>query len=157
MSESTTEEVPWKLPVSAAIVGALLTAIWVIFTIVSAPTEDPDAIVFPSGYSAVSSDVGMRGDVVHWNSSGTTVFISSVVRIDMDPDTVAPVEVASWSVTFVGGEAAMIRQSISLSTPGAFTVELGPIPNADGLTLTAMLPGVQGDRIEIPIGSVVGP
>jgi hypothetical protein len=143
--------------VSAAIVGALLTAIYVIFTIVNAPTEDPDAVLFPSGYVAVSSDVGVRGDVLRWDSRGTTVFISSVVRTGVDPDTVAPVEVASWKVTSAGGEAAMIRQSMSVATPGALTVELGPIPDADALTLTATLPGAQGDQIEVPIGSIVGP
>jgi hypothetical protein len=157
MSETTAEEIPWKLPVSGAILGALLTAIYVIFTIVNAPTEDPDAIVFPSGYVAISSDVAMRGDVLRWDSRGTTVFVSSVVPIGVDPDTVAPVEVASWEMTSAGGEASMIRQSISVATPGSLTVELGPIPDADALTLTATLPGAQGDQIEIPIGSVVGP
>ena len=165
MSDEITEEMPWKLPVSAAILGALLTAIYVIFTIVNAPTEDPDApptdiaitsSAFPSGYGAVGSDVAMRGDVLRWSSSGTTVFVSSVVRPGVDPATVAPVEIAAWTLTSAGGEVSMKHQSMAAATPGSLTVAFDPISGAESATLTATLTAT-GESVEIPIGSVVGP
>jgi hypothetical protein len=165
MSDETTEEMPWKLPVSAAILGAFLAAIYVIFTIVNAPAEDVDTLpagiavessAFPSGYISVGSDVAMRGDVLWWSSRGITVFISSVVRGGLDPVGVAPVEVAVWTLTSAGGEALMKRQSTAVATPGSFTVDFGPIPGAESATLTATLTAT-GESVEIPIESVVGP
>lgn len=158
MSDATTEEMPWKLPVAAAIVGALLTAVYVIFTIVNAPSGDRDgppndiaveSAGFPSGYVAVGGDVGMRANVLRWDASGTTVFVSSTVRGGVDPDEVAPVEVASWIVTSAGGEASMTRQSRSVATPGAVTVELTPVLEAASATLTATLPGLIEDVGEV--------
>lgn len=150
MSDEIAEEMPWKLPVAAAMLGALLTAIYVIFTIVNAPPTDPDvspsdaaveASGFPSGYVPVSSDVAMRGDVLRWDSTGTTVLISSATRGEADPSAVTPIEVAAWSLTTIGGEASMVRQSMSEATPGAVTVELNPVEDVDSLTLNAVLPG----------------
>ena len=165
MTEAPTEEMPWKIPVSGAILGALVTAIYVIFTIVNAPTGDPDAppaeiavesSAFPSGYVAVGSDVAMRGDVLRWSSGGITVFVSSVVRGGLDPESVAPVEVAAWTLTSVGGEASMKRQSTAVTTPGSPTVDFSPISGAESATLTATL-AATGESFEIPIESVVGP
>ncbi len=165
MTAAPTEEMPWKLPVSAAVLGALLTAIYVIFTIVNAPTNDPDApptgiavesSAFPSGYIAVGSNVAMRGDVLRWNSSGATVFLSSAVRSGVDPATVAPVEVAAWTLTSAGGDTSMKHQSIGVATPGSVTVDFGPISGVESATLTATL-AVTGESVEIPIDSVVGP
>jgi hypothetical protein len=146
MSEPTTEEMPWKLPVSAAILGALVTAIYVIFTIVNAPTEDPDATadssIPASGYVAASSDVGMRIDVLRWDREGTTAFVSSVVSSGVDPGTTAPVKVASWELASAGGNASMIGQSVASATPGAVTVEFLPLPAGESYTLTATFPGL---------------
>lgn len=145
MNGPTTEEMPWKLPVSAAILGALVTAIYVIFTIVNAPTEDPDVAAdsstLPSGHTAVTSDVGMRADVLRWDGQGTTVFVSSVVSSDVDPGTTAPVEVASWELASAGGNTSMTGQSVASATPGAVTVEFIPIPGGEPPVLTATLPG----------------
>jgi hypothetical protein len=156
---------PWKIPVSAAVLGALVTAIYVIFTIVNAPTDDPDAppaeiavesSAFPSGYVAVGRDVAMRGDVLRWSSGGITVFVSSVARGGLDPESVAPVEVTAWTLTSVGGEASMKRQSTAVTTPGSLTVDFNPISGAESATLTATL-AATGESFEIPIDSVVGP
>jgi hypothetical protein len=150
MTDATTEEVPWKLPVAAAALGALLAAIYVIFTIVNAPTEPEvpvddtaaESTAFPTGYVAVSSDVGMRVDVLRLDGRGTTAFISSVVRGGEAPGAIQPIEVAAWTVTSGGTEYSMLRQSMSAATPGAVTVALGPIPDAASTTLlTATLPG----------------
>jgi hypothetical protein len=145
MSEPATEEMPWKLPVSAAVLGALVTAIYVIFTIVNAPTEDPDAAAdaraLPSGYIAASNDVGMRADVLRRDGQGTTVFVSSVVSGGVDPGTTAPVEVASWVLASAGDSASMIGQSVASATPGAVTVEFIPISDGELHVLTATLPG----------------
>jgi hypothetical protein len=145
MSGPTTEEMPWKLPVSAAILGALVTAVYVIFTIVNAPTEDPDATadssISPSGYVAASGEVGMRADVLRRDGQGTTVFVSSVVSSGVDPGTTAPVEVASWELSSAGDGASMIGQSVASATPGAVTVEFIPISDGKPHVLTATLPG----------------
>lgn len=145
MSEPTTEEAPWKIPVSAAILGALLTAIYVIFTIVNAPTEDPDAVAesgtLPSGHVAVTSNVGMRADVLRSSSEGTTVFVSSVVSGGTDPGTTPPVAVATWELASTGGNASMIGQSLASATPAAVTIEFPPVQDGGSYTLTATLPG----------------
>jgi hypothetical protein len=150
MSEPTTEETPWKIPVSAAILGALVTAIYVIFTIVNAPTEDPDALEsevrvessgVPSGYVAANSDVGLRADVLRWDSEGATAFVSSVVSGGVDTATIAAVEVAGWELATAGGSTSMFGQSVATATPGAVTVEFNPVPDGGPATLTATLPG----------------
>jgi hypothetical protein len=150
MSEPTTEETPWKIPVSAAILGALMTAIYVIFTIVNAPTEDPDALEsevrvessgVPSGYVAANIDVGMRADVLRWDSEGATAFVSSVVSGGVDPATIAAVEVARWELSTAGGRTSMFGQSVATATPGAVTVEFNPVPDGGPATLTSTLPG----------------
>ncbi|MCL1601592.1 MAG: hypothetical protein M3112_08675 [Actinomycetia bacterium] len=145
MSEPTTEEVPWKIPVSAAILGALLTAIYVIFTIVNAPTEDPDAVAesgtLPSGHVAVMNNVGMRADVLRSSSEGTTVFVSSVVSGGTDPGTTSPVAVATWELASTGGNVSMIGQSLASATPAAVTIDFPPVQDGGSSTLTATLPG----------------
>jgi hypothetical protein len=146
MSEPTTEEMPWKLPVSAAILGALVMAIYVIFTIVNAPTEDPDAAAdtrtLPSGYVAATADVGMRADVLRLDSEGATVFVSSVVGGGIDPGTIAPIDVVSWELASASGSPSMIGQSVDAATPGAATVEFLPVPADGPYTLTATFPGM---------------
>jgi len=145
MDEPTTEGTAWKLPVSAAILGALVTSIYVIFTIVNAPTEDPDATadssILPSGYVAADGDVGMRADVLRWDREGTTVFVSSVVSSGVDPGMTAPVDVASWVLVSADGSQSMIGQSVTSATPGAVTVEFRPVPAGGAYTLNAALPG----------------
>jgi hypothetical protein len=150
------KEVPWKLPVGAAIVGALIMATLVILSIVNAPTAETESVAafdvpadtepiravgFPQGYEPTTDDVAMRGDVMSTDSEGTTVFVSSVVTSGSDADGVSAVDVASWTVHTSRNEPVMLHQSSTRLALGAVTVEFSPVAVPDDATLIATLPG----------------
>jgi hypothetical protein len=153
-SDGDPDVMPWKFPVAAAILGALVMAIYVIFAIVTGPTEETESAAatvvgsepveatgFPSGYAAVTDDVALRADVMRTGSDGTTLFVSSVVKGGTDPASVAPVEVADWTVKSTGSEFTMVRQSAAQDLLSGVSVELGPVLDPDNATLIATLPG----------------
>jgi hypothetical protein len=158
------DEVPWKLPVGAAIVGALIMATLVILSIVNAPTAETEsgaaagaaadvetvkAEGFPQGYEPATEDVAMRGNVMRTDSEGTTVFVSSVVTSGADADTVPAADVASWTVRTSGNESVMLYQSSTRLALGAVTVEFSPAAVSNDATLIATLPGTIVDTTDV--------
>lgn len=147
-------ETPWKLPVAAAIVGALVMATFVIFSIVTAPDEElaastttatderPPVLAtgLPPGYGAVSDDVGMRVDVMRVDENSATLFVSSTVTSGTDPDSVQAVDVIGWTVRSAGTEPGLRYQHSSRTALGGVAVELSGVFDPDGIVV-ATLPG----------------
>jgi hypothetical protein len=155
---------PWKLPVAAAIAGALLTATFIIFSIVTAPDDLVDstatAVVasgatpvaasgYPPGYAAVSNDVAMRVDVMRTDALSTTLFVSSVVEGGTDQEAVGAVDVVSWTVRSIGSEPSMKYQHGARTALGAVTVELSPVPDLENAVVIATLPGTIEDAEDV--------
>lgn len=147
------DAVAWKPPVSAAILGALMMAVYVIFAIVTGPTEDGEiagsgskqqpveATGFPQGYAAVSNDVAFRADVMRVYTDGTMLYVSSVTRGGDEPASVAPIEVAKWTVMTPTDESEMMHQFAASGVLGGIAVELGTVFDPDIATVIATLPG----------------
>ncbi|GMQ94123.1 MAG: hypothetical protein BMS9Abin12_1607 [Acidimicrobiia bacterium] len=147
--------IPWKLPVGAAILGALLMAAYVIAAVVTGPTEEaepgttdavgqiaPDVSTdFPPGFAAVSPDVAFSADFMIADKGATTLLVSSVSRVGSDPRSLAPVDVATWTLLSPSGEESMVAQYSSREAPGGFTVQFGPVSAPDGAVAVAALPG----------------
>lgn len=161
------DEIPWKPPVVAAILGALLMGAYVIFAVVTGPSEEsevagttPDGepfdIVqdeFPVGYAAVSSDVALRADVMSVNNNGTTVYMSSVVRAGAEA--VAPVDVATWSLLLPDRGPTIGVATQNLLSPGGTTIQFESTPDTTATVLLASLPGsVVTSSTVTSIGSV---
>ena len=146
-------EIPWKPPVVAAMLGALLMAIYVIFAVVTGPSEEPEVVVttpdgesidivqdeFPVGYAAVSPDVALRADVVSVENDGTTVYVSSVVRAGAGH--VEPVEVATWSLLAPEGAQIVGIATESVLSPGGTTIQFDSTADMGTLVMLASLPG----------------
>lgn len=154
------DEVGWKLPVAAAVLGALVTATFVIFVVVTGPTNDTtapttpaaEASDVPDGYSESNNDVAFRAELLETGSDHTTVFVSSVAIRGTDPVSVTPEEAAAWSLRSDGVEVLAISQYAANAAPGAVTVEFDQAVDPDGVTLTMTLPGsteTATDRVSI--------
>ncbi len=154
------EETPWKLPVAAAIVGALLTATFIVYSIATAPDDllestsstvvalegtPIEATGFPPGYVEVASGVAMRAEVMRTDSLSTTVYVSSVVESGTEAASVSPVDVASWSVTSTSAETAIEYQHSSRTALGGTTIELSPTLDLEHAVVVATLPGTIED------------
>jgi hypothetical protein len=147
------DAVAWKLPVSAAILGALMMAVYVIFAIVTGPTEDGEiagsdskrqpveAAGFPQGYAAVSNDVAFRADVMRVYTDGTMLYVSSVTRGGDEPASVTPIDVAKWTVMTPTDESVMVHQFAATGVLGGIAVELGTVFDPNIATVIATLPG----------------
>ncbi len=157
-------EAPWKIPVAAAIVGALVTAIFIILSIVNAPEEDlaaahatlpanalppVEATGFPAGYAAVSDDVAMRVDVMSTDQDSTTLFVSSTVVAGAEPESVGAVDVARWTVNSIGSEASMVYQHASRIALGAVTVGLSQVFDPQDAVVVATLAGAVVDATDV--------
>lgn len=154
------DAVAWKPPVVSAILGALVMAVYVIFAIVTGPTEDGEtttsvlqvlpveATGFPQGYAAVSNDVAFRADVMQVHTDGTMLYVSSVTRGGDDPASVAPIEVASWTVMTATDESVMMHQYAASGVLGGIAVELGTVFDPDIATVIATLPGTIEEAAE---------
>ncbi|MEN8040608.1 MAG: hypothetical protein ABFR95_03805 [Actinomycetota bacterium] len=149
------EEMPWKLPVGAAIVGALVMAAYVLFAVVSGPTEDSTSTSttpvaqqpvasasYPAGYVEVGENVALRADVVDVSPEGTLMYVSSATKGGADVSVTAPVEVASWTVQSTGTDPVMSHQVAAKGALGGVAVEIGPVFDIDNATAIATLPGV---------------
>ncbi len=129
-------EIPWKPPVIAAVVGAVLVAAFVIYAVVSGPAEDPEADAarpvpsqdLPPGYqpmhdgSSRSDDVGLKMESVERSGGSTTVVVSAAVSGMADPAQLAPPDVAYWEIGPEGDRTTMDHQIASPDAPGTTTI-----------------------------------
>lgn len=149
------DAIPWKPPVMAAIIGALLMATFIIYSIATAPDDltastttssasgavAVEATGFPRGYVAVSDDVAMRIDVMHADSNSTTLFVSSVTEGGVDAESSSAVDVASWTVRSNGSEPSLQYQHSSRTSLGRITIDLSPVSDPHNAVAIATLPG----------------
>jgi hypothetical protein len=137
-------EIPWKPPVIAAIVGALLVAVFVIFAIVTGPVEDPEADALltqpvpskdvPPGYVALSTTAatGIRVESVSRDRGSSTVVVSSAVQGTTDPADSPPPDVAYWEIGPEGARVPMEIQFMSNDARGTMSIEFAAdIPPLD--------------------------
>jgi len=149
------DAIPWKPPVMAAIIGALLMATFIIYSIATAPDDltastttssasgavAVEATGFPRGYVAVSDDVAMRIDVMRADSNSTTLFVSSVTEAGVDADSSSAVDVASWAVRSNSSEPSLQYQHSSRTSLGRITIDLSPVSDPQNAVAIATLPG----------------
>jgi hypothetical protein len=157
-------ETPWKIPVAAAVIGALVTAIFIVLSIVNAPEDDlsatdstptteasPPVVAtgFPEGYAAVSDDVAMRVDVMTTAQDSTTLVVSSSVVGGAEPESAGTVDVAMWAISSNGSEASMVYQHTARTAIGGVTVGLSQVFDPQNAVVTATLPGAVVDVTDV--------
>ncbi|MCL1593876.1 MAG: hypothetical protein M3132_05945 [Actinomycetia bacterium] len=118
-------EIPWKIPVASAIVGALAVAIFVIYAIVVGPTAEdvseadsgtPGVVtpepsdILPDGYLRVTDQIGARVESVEVSSPGSVVAVSTAVPGSVDPVEIPPLDVAYWEIVTPEGSTPMHKQ-----------------------------------------------
>lgn len=172
-------EVPWKPAVIAAVLGALVASAFVIYAIVTGPTEDVEAapgtststtepaIEFvpstglPAGYVEVAPNVGMRSEWLDVSATGIRVGVSSVVSGGQDPDLIDNPDIAYWELDASGTTEKMSSQTLEIAAIGNLTVEF-PVLAAvrDPMLLAYPAEGTRGTvetRVFDADASVVGP
>ena len=138
MSETNVDhdgsDIPWKPPVIAAIVGALVVASFVIFAIVNGPTDPPESdslyaqpvpsVDVPPGYVLLdrNGDVGVKVESVTRDSGSSIIVVSSAVAGTTDPSDSAPPDVAYWEMGPDGAMVMMESQFASGSAVGTTTI-----------------------------------
>jgi hypothetical protein len=150
------EEMPWKLPVAAAIVGALLTATFIVYSIATAPDDllessattvvtaqgtPVEATAFPPGYVEVANGVAMHVEVMQTDSLSTTLFVSSVVEGGAESSSTSPIDVARWTVRSTGTEPTIKYQHSSRTALGGITIALSPVFDSANAVVIGTLPG----------------
>ncbi|MFV2000196.1 MAG: hypothetical protein ACC654_07510 [Acidimicrobiia bacterium] len=165
------DEIPWKIPVIAAIAGALAVAIFAIYAIVTGPGVEevsndelisaPTSLAqptddLPSGYVLIAEDVGAR--VESWTQvpSATFVFVSTAVPGSVEAATVRPPEVAFWELVTSAGTFTMQDQfglaELTGSEPRYMTVEFPPDVATSGAELLAyIVETVAGDSTKLEL------
>ncbi|NHZ70375.1 MAG: hypothetical protein GWP18_01905 [Proteobacteria bacterium] len=118
-------EIPWKIPVASAIVGALAVAIFVIYAIVVGPTaedgldaesETPAVVTpepsdsLPGGYIRVTDQIGARVESIEVSSPGSIVAVSTAVPGSIDAVETPPLDVAYWEIVTPEGSTPMHEQ-----------------------------------------------
>jgi len=127
-------EIPWKPPVIAAIMGALVVAAFVIFAIVNGPTDPPESdslfaqpvpsVDIPPGYVLLdpNGDVGVKVESVIQDSAYSIIVVSSAVAGTTDPsDSLSP-DVAYWEIGLEGARVMMGSQFASDGAGGITTI-----------------------------------
>ncbi len=110
-------DIPWKPPVIAAILGALVVGIYVIYAIVTGPSVESEAAndlasatAADLGYVAVTNDIGARAESVMVTPTVTIVAVSTAVRGGVDPSDIDPLDVAYWELATPSGTIPMQDQ-----------------------------------------------
>ena len=132
--DGTGSEIPWKPPVIAAIIGAVLVAGFVIFALVTGPVEEPgeDSLILqpvpstdvPPGYTVLPGDpgVGVKVESVTSRGGSTKVVVSSAVEGATDAADFPPPDVAYWETGSEEARITMDGQSASVDAPGTTTI-----------------------------------
>lgn len=131
-------DLSWKAPVIAAVLGALLVGIFVIYaivagpdggdgatdtttTIVPTPVEPVQSIALPNGFVAVSDQVGFRVES-HAADPSVQIAVSSAAVGGIDSGLVAPIDIAFWALGTSDGELVMSNQIGEIGALGNHTV-----------------------------------
>lgn len=132
-------EIPWKPPVIAAIVGALLVAMFVIYAVVNGPSEPSESDVLdaqpvpsndlPAGYTPISDDtsVGIKVESVTTGGESKSVVVSSAVVGTTDPADSSIPDIAYWEI---GSSAARTEMDAQYATIGAIGTTTIMFPGA---------------------------
>ena len=122
-------EIPWRPPVIAAIIGALLVASFVIYAVVNGPSEASESDVLaaqpvpsndlPAGYTPLTDDssIGMNVEAVTTDGGSTAVVVSSAVVGATDPADSSVPDIAYWEI---GASAVRVPMDAQFATQGAF-------------------------------------
>lgn len=162
-------DIPWKPPVIAAIIGALLVAAFVIYAIVNGPVDDPEADAFaaqavpskdlPPGYvplldSVTQRDsVGIKVESMDTDGGLTTVVVSSAVPGTSDPAQFAPPDVALWELGPEGNRVVMEAQFAFGNAPGMTTIVFPTeVIASDMIVVAHPVIGSTGAMQEIEVG-----
>ena len=127
-------EISWKPPVIAAVVGALLVSVFVIYAIVAGPVDEPESGAvqsseLPQGFTALPGGTGLKLESVTQAEGEILVGVASAVPGTADPRQTPPVEIAYWELETEAGVVVMDRQfgaDTTGSTTVAFTGEMVP-------------------------------
>lgn len=148
-------DIPWKPPVIAAILGALVVGIYVIYAIVTGPSVEGDAADDPApataadlGYVAVTNDVAARAESVMVTPTVTIVAVSTSVSGGVDPSDVLPLDVAYWELATPSGTVPMQDQYWLLDPKGIGT-------GAISVTFPPNVSTTGGEIVAYPVGTTV--
>ena len=104
-------EIPWKPPVIAAILGALVVGVYVIYAIVAGPGVEDDVVPDPpSGYTELTDAVGARVEQVTSTPTLTHIAVSTATNRTSNPSDTSPLDVAYWELKTPSGSVAMQGQ-----------------------------------------------
>lgn len=132
--DPSSSEIPWRPPVIAAITGALAVSVFVIYAIVTGPTEPSEvdlialqpvpSIDVPPGYTPIPNDpgVGIKVESVVRDDGSSTVVVSSAVQGTTDPADSLPPDVAFWEMGPDGNRIVMATQLAAGDAVGTTTI-----------------------------------
>jgi hypothetical protein len=147
--DSGASDIPWKPPVIAAIVGALVVAAFVIYAIVNGPTDPPESdslftqpvpsVDIPPGYVLLdrNGDVGIKVESVTRDSGSSIVVVSSAVAGTTDPSDSPPPDVAYWEMGPEGARVMMESQFASDGAVGTTTIVVPAEITEPGIAVVA--------------------
>lgn len=145
-NNNNNNEISWKVPVAAAILGALLVGAFVVYAIVVGPVDSTDAAIrersavgsaalpsseLPPGFVALPSGIGLKAQSVVDTDATPEVAVSSAVPGDDEPGQVPPDEIAFWELQTSDGTEIMNSQVARLDAPGVTTVTFDGQPPGD--------------------------
>lgn len=140
-STDTVEEISWKLPVAAAIAGALSVSIFTIYAIVTGPSAEE-----------VSHDeVAARVESLESTPSATFAFVSVAAPRSADATTVPQLDIAFWELVSSTATVSMQNQlglpDLTVPDVAYVTVAFPPDASAAGSNLLAYV--VESSALEV--------
>lgn len=129
-------EISWKVPVTAAIAGALLVSVFVIYAIVVGPADESDtgavqSTELPHGFTPLPGGSGIKVEFVTQGEEEIHVGIASAVPGTAEPRLAPPVEVAYWELETDAGSVLMDRQFGADTTANTTVVFNGEMISGD--------------------------
>lgn len=165
-------EIPWKPPVIAAIIGALLVSALVIYAIVAGPNDEPGDVTsgrteteavrstdVPPGFTALPSGNGARIEAATSSDTLYVVGVSFAVAGSEAPSEVAPDQIAYWELRSDADAIVMTEQLSEIGILGNTTVVfgVGEVPGEPQLAAYPIADVVERtDEIEVPSDDIPG-
>ena len=165
-------DIDWRAPVAAAIAGALVVGLFVIYAIVAGADADGEAAVevttttapppepvpsteLPAGFVAANGDVGFRIENVA-RTPNLQFGIASAAVGGIDSALVAPVDIAYWVIAHDDREIPMDSQRGGTGALGNHTVTFG-FPDLPPSPSVLGFPAVGSFSVEETIVLEMGP